>query len=71
MVPPPGPATPVVDIPILALSPLATPSAISIAVCSLTAPNSSKVSLFTPNLFILESLEYVTQPSRNTEDIPG
>ena len=55
--PPSGPAIPVVDIAISEFEESAAPLAISIAVCSETAPYVSKVSLLTPKMLILDSFE--------------
>src|SRR5579862_5254129 len=57
-VPPVGPAIPVVLIPKSAPAPLRTPSAISFATGSLTAPCSASVFSDTPSNRVFDSLEY-------------
>ena len=55
-VPPPGPAIPVTDTQMSLPETRAMPSAISLAVCSLTAPYFSRVSADTPSSSILALL---------------
>ena len=62
--PPPGPAIPVVPIPMSAPKRRAAPSAIASATSRLTAPRDSMRSGGTPSSLVFDSFPYATTPPR-------
>ena len=71
LVPPPGPAIPVVAKANVAFASFRAPSAIARATSSLTAPCSEMRRGSTPNILVLASLEYVMYAARKTAEAPG
>src|SRR5690606_25772688 len=69
--PPPGPAIPVTETATSAPSARLAPTAISLAVSSLTAPCAASVDSRTPSSACFDSFEYVTSPPRKYADEPA